>query len=350
MFKKVTLEKRIDFVSALMEKGPLFAPVKGEKDFEFQRITDPSVVTLDFYNTSMSPKFVFFPQSEDLIRYRLVKNGAESAPVPIDTPPSVILGVRPCDAKSFEIMDRHFLGAGVIDPYWKERRDKTTVIGYPFDPRTPPDPADFYNALGIRAADPAGSDVLMIRRDGDLLLKSLTEKGSGLLTDLALSDGSADDERAFEEILQEGNDLRSRFLEIRDSEIAGKLSRIFEDKDFWEKTAEACIGCGICTFVCPTCYCFDISDETLFNEGMRKRFWDVYGFYARGERAQSAAENLSEVPAEGVPQVCLSCGKVRVHLLCGLRTLHPRLPGEHRYLLGHRKGIETVNEIPVRPI
>ena len=278
MFKKVTLEKRIDFVSALMEKGPLFAPVKGEKDFEFQRITDPSVVTLDFYNTSMSPKFVFFPQSEDLIRYRLVKNGAESAPVPIDTPPSVILGVRPCDAKSFEIMDRHFLGAGVIDPYWKERRDKTTVIGYPFDPRTPPDPADFYNALGIRAADTAGSDVLMIRRDGDLLLKSLTEKGSGLLTDLALSDGSADDERAFEEILQEGNDLRSRFLEIRDSEIAGKLSRIFEDKEFWEKTAEACIGCGICTFVCSTCYCFDISDETLFNEGMRKRFWDACMF------------------------------------------------------------------------
>ena len=62
MFKKVTLEKRIDFVSALMEKGPLFAPVKTERDFEFQRITDPSVVTLDFYNTSMSPKFVFFPQ------------------------------------------------------------------------------------------------------------------------------------------------------------------------------------------------------------------------------------------------------------------------------------------------
>jgi len=278
VFKTITLEKWSDFVSALMEKGPLFAPVKGEKSFDFRRIEDPSVVTLDFYNTALSPKFVFFPPSEDLIRYRLVKNAAESVPVPIEAPPSVILGVRPCDAKSFEIMDRHFLGAGVIDPYWKQRRDQTTVIGYAFDPRTPPDPADFYSALGIRAADPAGSDILMIKRDGDLLLKSVTEKGEALLRDLSPADGSAEDERAFDEILAQGNDLRSRFLEIQDAEIAGKLSAIFEDKAFWEKAAEACIGCGICTFVCPTCYCFDISDETLFNEGARKRFWDACMF------------------------------------------------------------------------
>ena len=72
----------------------------------------------------------------------------------------------------------------------RTEREKTVVIGYAFDPATPPDPADFYNALGIHAADTEGSDIFMIRKDGELLLKAVTEKGEDLLKELAvLEDG-----------------------------------------------------------------------------------------------------------------------------------------------------------------
>ena len=38
--------------------------------------------------------------------------------------------------------------------------------------------------------------------------------------------------------------------------------------------SEACLGCGTCTFVCPTCQCFDIRDFKT-NEGVvRYRCWD----------------------------------------------------------------------------
>ncbi len=279
MLKKIALEKLGELVSALMEKGPLYAPVKGEKAVDFQKIRQPADVTLDFYNTAMSPKFVFFPQSEEMIRYTLVKDEAQGEIVPVDTAPSVILGVRPCDAKSFEIMDRHFLGAGIIDPYWKDKRDKTVVIGYAFDPATPPDPADFYNTLGIHAADTAGSDIFMIRKDGELLLKGVTEKGEGLLKELAvLETGSEQDEAFFAEAIRKGRDVKTRFAKIEDVAIAEKLVQIFEKKEFWEEKTSACISCGVCTFVCPTCYCFDINDETLFREGARRRFWDACMF------------------------------------------------------------------------
>jgi sulfhydrogenase subunit beta (sulfur reductase) len=279
VFKKIALEKLGEVMSVLMEKGPLFAPVRGEKVVDFRRIDRPAAVTLDFYNTAMSPKFVFFPQSEEMIRYRLGKEATESAVVPIDAAPSVLFGVRPCDAKSFEIMDRHFLGAGVVDPYWKERRDRTTVVGYAFDPAMPPDPADFYNTLGIRASDADGSDVLMIKTNGTLLFKGVTGKGDELLGGVAaLKTASVRDETAFGEIVQKGRDVKTRFMEISDGQIAGKLVEIFEKKEFWEEATAACISCGVCTFVCPTCYCFDISDETLFREGARKRFWDACMF------------------------------------------------------------------------
>lgn len=278
MLKKIALEKLGDLVSALMERGPLYAPVKDGKAVDFQRIGKPSDVTLDFYNTAMSPKFVFFPQSEEMIRYKLGKDAAETV-VPIDTKPSVIFGVRPCDAKSFEIMDRHFLGAGVIDPYWQDKREKTVVIGYAFDPETPPDPADFYNTLGIHSADSDGSDILMIRKEGGLLLKGVTEKGEALLKELApLEAGSEQDEASFAEAVRKGRDVKTRFTEIDDKAIAAKLVQIFEKKEFWEEKTAACISCGVCTFVCPTCYCFDINDETIFREGARKRFWDACMF------------------------------------------------------------------------
>jgi sulfhydrogenase subunit beta (sulfur reductase) len=278
VLKKITLEKLGGLVSALMERGPLYAPVKDGKAADFQRIGQPSDVTLDFTNTAMSPKFVFFPQSEEMIRYTLGKDAAETA-APIDTAPSVLFGVRPCDAKSFAIMDRHFLGAGIIDPYWKDRREKTVVIGYAFDSETPPDPADFSNALGIHAADTEGSDIIMIREGGQLLLKDVTEKGGGLLNGLAaLEKGADQDETAFAEAIRKGRDLKTRFMEIDDKAVAAKLVQIFENKEFWEERSAACISCGVCTFVCPTCYCFDISDETLFREGARKRFWDACMF------------------------------------------------------------------------
>ena len=43
---------------------------------------------------------------------------------------------------------------------------------------------------------------------------------------------------------------------------------------FWEEVAFACINCGTCTYVCPTCWCFDIQDENHGKAGMRIRNWD----------------------------------------------------------------------------
>ena len=60
--------------------------------------------------------------------------------------------------------------------------------------------------------------------------------------------------------------------------IAAKLPEAFNDNEFWEKVAAKCVSCGICTFLCPTCYCFDINDEKLGSNGARYRNWDCCSF------------------------------------------------------------------------
>ena len=279
MLKKTAIEKISELAAVLMDKGSLLAPVKEVSGHNFAEIKDPQKVDLNFYNTIISPKGAFFPHKEDFIKYKIGKPVSEAELTEVDPKPVFLFGVRPCDVKSFSIMDIHFNAAGIVDPYWSQRRKATTIFGYAYDLNQPVDPADFYNSLGIYAADPEGSDIFMVKKDKDLLLKSITPKGEEILAQLnTLIDAGKDDEKYYEETLQKGKEYKTRFLCIDQDVIAKKLEAIFHNNDFWTKVSFACLSCGACTFVCPNCYCFDICDDTMFGKGTRRRVWDACMF------------------------------------------------------------------------
>ena len=277
--KKTAINKISELAAVLMEKGTLVAPVKEDAGFNFREISDAKQADLNFHNTIISPKSAFFPHIEDFVRYKTGKSILDAQPVVLDLKPVFLFGVRPCDVKSFEIMDIHFAGTGVVDPYWKQRREATTIFGYAFDMNAPAEAEEFYQTLGIGAADPEGSDIFMIRKDNDLLIKSMTPKGEKLLGELnVLSDAAAEDEKYFQETIKKGKDYKTRSMCLDQDVITRKLEDIFHNSDFWTKMSAACLSCGVCTFVCPTCYCFDICDETLFGQGTRRRVWDACMF------------------------------------------------------------------------
>ena len=53
----------------------------------------------------------------------------------------------------------------------------------------------------------------------------------------------------------------------------GKTQELF-DRPEWKTLSEACLGCGTCTFVCPTCQCYDIKDYDTGHGVQRYRCWD----------------------------------------------------------------------------
>jgi len=275
VLKKTAIEKINELAAALMEMGTLIAPVQEAVGANFKTIENPQEVSLDFYNTVLSPKFVFFPQTENFLSYQIAKPFTNAEPAELEITPVFLFGVRPCDTRSFAILDRHFEASSIVDPYWRKRRENATIFGYAFALDTPPDNADFYSMLGIHAADTEGSDIFMVRNDRELLLKSITSKGEQILSKLTLlQETSSDDENYYTEYLTRGREYKTRTLCLEQETAAGKFEEIFYNSDFWGKTASACLSCGICTFVCPTCYCFDICDETMFKKGTRRRVWD----------------------------------------------------------------------------
>jgi ferredoxin len=119
----------------------------------------------------------------------------------------------------------------------------------------------------------------MMKKDKDLLLKGITPQGEKLLDELnSLADTTAEDQKYFDDTVAAGRAFKTRFTCVDAKSIAKKLEDLFHKTDFWEKVSDACLSCGACTFVCPTCYCFDICDETLFSQGVRRRVWDACMF------------------------------------------------------------------------
>ncbi|HOC61476.1 MAG TPA: 4Fe-4S dicluster domain-containing protein [Smithellaceae bacterium] len=279
MLKKISINKISELVAALMGKGLLLAPVKENSGYNFAEIKNPSQVDLDFHNTIASPKAAFFPHKEDFIKYETGKPMGAASVIGLNLPPTFLFGARPCDVKSFEIMDIHFNASGIIDPYWKQRREVTTIFGYAFDLEKPAETEEFYQTLGIGAADPEGSDVFMIKKGDDLLLDSVTAKGEKLLAELKnFAEGKVTDKKYYDEYIKKGREYKTRSMCLEPEAITKKLEDLFHNTDFWMGVSSACLSCGICTFVCPTCYCFDICDDTLFGQGTRRRVWDACMF------------------------------------------------------------------------
>jgi len=181
----------------------------------------------------------------------------------------IVFGSRPCDARGFTIYDRVYLNQTLRDPYYKARRENTIFVSIVC---TRPENTCFCTAVGSSPADPAGSDILLFPVDGGYLAQAFTEKGGAMMGAKAFSD-PGDKEKEAERTREEAISRMEIALDLKGAEQ--KILRLFDNLSFWESVSAKCISCGACTYLCPTCYCFNITDESFGNTGERIRTWDT---------------------------------------------------------------------------
>lgn len=221
-----------------------------------------------------SPKGTVFPQCEPLMTYTYAKDEEDLGKVRLnikerkDDTPAVVIGGRACDAAGFNTFDRVYVTDKVTDQNYLSRRQNTLFISLVCDR---PATTCFCNWVGGGPADTKGTDVQMTALTGGWLLESVTEKGESLLDSslLAPGDDKLEEARSIQKLANE------RMGETPDIAAAPeKLLSLFDNAEFWEEVSAKCISCGTCTYLCPTCYCFNITDEKCGMEGVRLRTWD----------------------------------------------------------------------------
>jgi sulfhydrogenase subunit beta (sulfur reductase) len=253
----------------LIQTRQVYAPTPQENGlFGFERLQSGSQAALDFYNAKRAPKEMFFPRTEVLFSYR---NG-EVVAAPLPDGQRVIWGIRPCDARSFALLDRVFNTPERPDPYYGARRENTLLVGLGCNQ---PSRTCFCTAVGGAPFSTEGLDVLLTDLGDHCLAESLNERGEALLAgDARFHEASAEDMAAKEQIA-----VRA-LAAVNGPSVAGvkeRLDRMYDDP-FWDQLQEKCLGCGACTFLCPTCHCFDIQDEAAEGNGRRVRHWDSCQF------------------------------------------------------------------------
>ena len=270
---KIAKENLSALFQSIAENQELYLPVEVSGQVNFKAWTQDAKVSLETLKTVKSPKDAFFPQSENL--YTVQREGKKLSiePQALKEQNFVVFGMKACDIQGVKVLDNVFL-SDPIDSFYAARREHGTIVAMACHE---PEESCFCKAFGIDCAEPA-ADVATWMVEGELYWKALTDKGEALT-------------KAVESLLVEADGADAEKLEAEKTAIhtiveklpysnlslegwnGDALTEKF-NSPVWEELYKPCLACGTCTFVCPTCQCYDIKDYDTGHGVKRYRCWD----------------------------------------------------------------------------
>ena len=267
---KIAKENLASLFALIHETNELYLPVQVAGQTNFAAWTEDACVDLDTLKTVKSPKDVFFPQSETLYTCNKEDNKLRITPEALVDAPFVVFGMKACDIKGIEVLDRVFL-SDPVDSFYAARREHGVIVALACHE---PEESCFCKVFGVDCTEPA-ADVATWMIEGELYWKALTEKGEklteavkSLLTETCEAKVEAE-KSAVKEIVEK-LPYSNLSLEGWNGDV---LTEKFND-ELWQELYKPCLACGTCTFVCPTCQCYDIKDYNTGNGVQRYRCWD----------------------------------------------------------------------------
>lgn len=267
--RKISLDKLNALFSAISQNETLYLPADTKAGAKFEKWEEGKTLS-EALNTVRSAKDFFFPQTENLMDFKTAGKTIEIIDTRKECEDFVVFGVRACDVRSFDVLDKVFL-AEPQDSYYKNRREHAVIMSLAC---TRPAETCFCRTFGIDAADPAG-DITCWKADGALYMQAKTEKGEKLLAGLENITEEADETPVSEQKKLISERMKKLPLASLSADAFGdgKTEEFFGAPE-WKELSQSCLGCGTCTFVCPTCQCYDIKDFNTGHGIKRFRCWD----------------------------------------------------------------------------
>lgn len=241
-------------LAKLAEEMTLVGPVDKGKVIEFDK-TDADTLLMDDRVSYKSAKEYYFPQTERILSFT-----EDEAMEKTDMQPTVIFGCKPCDFEAMRVMQAVFMEGRYKDPFFQRHMDANLLIGVGcIDMKN----GCFCDKLGIDKTFSDFGDIMLEDKGDSYEVTHLSDKGREALAKLDETKG-IDCDNSRQAVAME----KELGLDVETQDAA-----MFDAAD-WEQLTETCQGCGICTYICPTCHCFEFKDVEKGGEVGRYRCWD----------------------------------------------------------------------------
>jgi sulfhydrogenase subunit beta (sulfur reductase) len=258
-----------DWVQGLRKSYRVVGPRPLHGQFVFDEITSAQELDLGYPTTVLPPKKYLLPPQETLFHFSA---GGGKTHLEQDVRPTVVLGVHTCDLHALQLLDLVF-AQGNRDQHYMANRQKAVLVS--IECLKPCGPHSFCKSMGTLGVID-GYDLHLTDLGEEYAVDVGTARGNSLLKGLlGVRDGTDADYRLFNRVMGEKWPRFPLRLDFDISELPSLLSTSY-DSSLWEELGQRCLACGMCTNVCPTCYCFNVLDEVDFSlkVGRRYRVWD----------------------------------------------------------------------------
>jgi formate hydrogenlyase subunit 6/NADH:ubiquinone oxidoreductase subunit I len=206
----------------------------------------------------ISPKSFLLPFSEALYKWKEFRKREIILPKE-EIKTEVIFGVKKCDMEAISILDCNFKNK-IEDWYYLRRRKATLFVVIECNEAGK---NCFCETFDIDKKEKG--DLILKEEENEFIVKKFNEKGEKLIN----LGGNLFDKKI--------TTLKERKLKFSRKIYPKKIYLWLEknwSSSFWEWLSIRCLGCYLCTFICPTCWCFNIQEERRKKIGMRVRKWD----------------------------------------------------------------------------
>jgi sulfhydrogenase subunit beta (sulfur reductase) len=268
--------------------GTVYAPVwPADKDSPHALLTllrGKERLALDGHRATDPVKLLFYG-----VRERV-------APLGDDDAPALLAGVKACDLKALELLDKALIDGDFVDPSYRAWRERTTVLSFDC---TDLAPTCHCTLVGGKPFAETGFDANAAKFGDHHFLTAATDKGRALLA-LIQKTVRVD---AHQDTLPAAVEARRAGLTARVQEQSAEFSRSdayarlrAAGAEDWSEASADCVGCGACTHICPTCYCLILNDEGRGGDFVKVRSYDSCQWhgYARVAAGVSPRPRISE--------------------------------------------------------
>jgi len=267
----ISRKRLLELLGKVSRELTLIAPVRDERygDVNFLPVSDMDSICFDYENTTTSPKEFFFPQSDCMFRF----SGQSNASIePGDSGEEIVVfGIRPCDVKGIELLDR-FYGRDFEDNYYLDKRKRSVLISMACSELNE---QCFCTSTTTGPVLKDGFDIQLIGADDDYAVHVGSEGGLDFFEKYRSFFGPPIEV----DVKQIVEQARQRGVKFQLQKVYDNLKQEKVKEELWKDIASRCQSCGLCLFLCPTCSCYTVIDRvTPTGESRRTRQWDACYF------------------------------------------------------------------------